>query len=110
MTEAAALLSLQDLDLRLLKLASSLAKMPQQARLKTIELARKKVAAELTGIIGQRKDAQIEIEETEAELILMKVGEDENGEYLDIVEDDEELYKVSKMFEKRLQEFFDIEQ
>ena len=40
----------------------------------------------------------------------MKVGEDENGEYLDIVEDDEELYKVSKMFEKRLQEFFDIEQ
>ena len=27
-----------------------------------------------------------------------------------IVEDDEELYKVSKMFEKRLQEFFDIEQ
>ena len=68
MTEAAALLSLQDLDLRLLKLASSLAKMPQQARLKTIELARKKVAAELTGIVGQRKDAQIEIEETEAEL------------------------------------------
>ena len=68
MTEAAALLSLQDLDLRLLKLASSLAKMPQQARLRTIELARKKVAAELTGIVGQRKDAQIEIEETEAEL------------------------------------------
>lgn len=51
-----------------------------------------------------------QLEETEAELILMKVGEDENGEYLDIVEDDEELYKVSKMFEKRLQEFFDIEQ
>lgn len=51
-----------------------------------------------------------QLEETEVELILMKVGEDENGEYLDIVEDDEELYKVSKMFEKRLQEFFDIEQ
>ena len=51
-----------------------------------------------------------QLEETEAELILMKVGEDADGEYLDIVEDDEELFKVSKMFEKRLQEFFDIEQ
>ena len=51
-----------------------------------------------------------QLEETEAELILMKVGEDADGEYLDIVEDDEELYKASKMFEKRLQEFFDIEQ
>ena len=55
-------------------------------------------------------EGEKQLEETEAELILMKVGEDENGEYLDIVEDDEELYKVSKMFEKRLQEFFDIEQ
>ena len=51
-----------------------------------------------------------QLEETEAELLLMKVGEDADGEYLDIVEDDEELFQVSKMFEKRLQEFFDIEQ
>ena len=43
-------------------------------------------------------------------MALVPYVEDENGEYLDIVEDDEELYKVSKMFEKRLQEFFDIEQ
>ena len=35
---------------------------------------------------------------------------DAEGEYLDIVEDDEELYEVSNMFEKRLREFFDIEQ
>ena len=29
---------------------------------------------------------------------------------IDIVEDDEELYEVSNLFEKRLREFFDIEQ
>lgn len=51
-----------------------------------------------------------QLEETEAELLLMKVGEDAEGEYLDIVEDDEELFQVSKMFEKRLEEFFSIEQ
>ena len=43
------------------------------------------------------------------DLILMKVGQDGQGEYLDIVEDDEELYEVSQIFEKRLREFFEIE-
>lgn len=61
MTEATALLSLQDLDIRLLKCASTLAAMPQRARLRTIDLARKKVSSELTGIVGQRKDAELEI-------------------------------------------------
>ena len=51
-----------------------------------------------------------ELEDAELDLILMKVGQDAEGEYLDIVEDDEELYEVSNMFEKRLREFFDIEQ
>ena len=61
MTETTALLALQDLDLKLLRCASTLASMPQQGRLKTIEAARKKVASELTGIVGQRKDAEMEI-------------------------------------------------
>ena len=51
-----------------------------------------------------------ELEDADLDLILMKVGQDAEGEYLDIVEDDEELYEVSNMFEKRLREFFDIEQ
>ena len=51
-----------------------------------------------------------EMLEADLELVLMKVGEDQDGEFLDIVEDDEELYEVSNMFEKRLREFFDIEQ
>lgn len=48
--------------------------------------------------------------DADLDLILMKVGQDAEGEYLDIVEDDEELYEVSNMFEKRLREFFEIEQ
>ena len=46
-------------------------------------------------------------ERPDLELVLMKVGEDQDGEFLDIVEDDEELYEVSNIFEKRLREFFD---
>ena len=68
MTEATALLDLQDVDLRLLRLASSLASLPQQKRLKTIDLARKKVASELSGIVGQRKDAEMEIADLRAAL------------------------------------------
>ena len=68
MSEASALLALQDLDVRLLRLASALSKMPQQSRLKAIALARKKVASELTGIVGRRKDAELEVEETEGDL------------------------------------------
>ena len=43
------------------------------------------------------------------DLILMKVGEDEEGEFMDIVEDEAELKAVSEMFEKRLSEFFEFE-
>lgn len=47
--------------------------------------------------------------EEDLDLILMKVNEDEKGEYLDLIEDDEELYEVGRVFEKRLAEFFEIE-
>lgn len=68
MTEATALIKLQEIDLELLKCASALASMPQQARLKTIALAAKKVKSELTGIVGQRKDVELEIEDVRANL------------------------------------------
>lgn len=68
MTEASALMKLQEIDLELLKCASTLASMPQQARLKTIALAAKKVRSELTSIVGQRKDAELEIADVEASL------------------------------------------
>lgn len=69
MTEAIALTRLQELDLELLRHASKLAAMPQRRRLKTIELAKRKVASELLGIVGQRKDAELEIADTEERLV-----------------------------------------
>ena len=38
----------------------------------------------------------------DAELILMRIGTDEEGEYMDIVADDEELITGGKVFEARL--------
>ena len=48
MSESTALLRLQEIDLALLKDASTLAGMPQQAKLKTIAAARKKVEGQIT--------------------------------------------------------------
>ena len=48
--------------------------------------------------------------EEDAEMLIMRVDvEEENEEYLSIVDDDEELYNVGKVFAERLEEFFDIE-
>jgi hypothetical protein len=41
--------------------------------------------------------------------VILSVGTDEEGEYLDVVEDDDTLIEVSKLFEQRLSENFDIE-
>ena len=45
----------------------------------------------------------------DAQLVILSVGEDEEGEYLAVVEDDETLLEVSKLFEKRLSDQFEIE-
>ena len=45
----------------------------------------------------------------DAELILMRIGTDEEGEYMDIVDDDEELLTVGKVFEERLSAMCDID-
>ena len=43
----------------------------------------------------------------DAQLVILSVGEDDEGEYLDVVEDDETLLEVSKLFEKRLSDQFE---
>ena len=45
----------------------------------------------------------------DAQLVILSVGEDDEGEYLDVVEDDETLLEVSKLFERRLSDQFEIE-
>ena len=68
MSEPTTLLELQEIDLELLKHASALSAMPQGKRLKTIDLAARKVRSELTSIVGQRKDVEMEIAEKTAAL------------------------------------------
>ena len=46
----------------------------------------------------------------DAELILMRIGTDDEGEYMDIVDDDEELITVGKVFEERLRAMYDIDE
>lgn len=45
----------------------------------------------------------------DAELILMRIGTDDEGEYMDIVDDDEELITVGKVFEECLRAMYDID-
>ncbi len=45
----------------------------------------------------------------DAELILMRIGTDDEGESMDIVDDDEELLTVGKVFEERLRAMYDID-
>ena len=45
----------------------------------------------------------------DAQLVILSVGEDDEGEYLDVVEDDETLLEVSKLFEQRLSDDYDID-
>ena len=44
----------------------------------------------------------------DAQLVILSVGEDDEGEYLDVVEDDETLLEVSKLFEQRLSDDYEI--
>ena len=45
----------------------------------------------------------------DAELFLRRIGTDDEGEYMDIVDDDEELITVGKVFEERLRAMYDID-
>ena len=45
----------------------------------------------------------------DAQLVILSVGEEDEGEYLDVVEDDETLLEVSKLFEQRLSDDYEID-
>ena len=58
-------------------------------------------------VIPYQEDPESLQEDTE--LILMRIGTDDEGEYMDIVDDDEELITVGKVFEERLRAMYDID-
>ena len=67
MNDYEALLRLQQIDLELMRDSRRLKAMPQQKRIQAADAAKRKVAGELTKIVGQRKDAELELQDAEAE-------------------------------------------
>ena len=59
-------------------------------------------------VVPYAEDSKERLEE-DAELILMRVGDEEGEEYLDVVDDDDELAAVSELFAHRLEELYDID-
>jgi uncharacterized protein YrzB (UPF0473 family) len=59
-------------------------------------------------MVPYNEDAEQSLQE-DAEMIIMRLSEEDGEEILDIVDDDEELKKVSKFFMQRLQDVFDID-
>ena len=102
MTEATALLALQDLDLRLLKLASQLSSMPQQEMLRKIDQLSKRVSSEITRIMGQRKDAQMEIEAHYREKTAEVQAEADSGAHThrEVIDLERQLTSLAKHIEK----------
>lgn len=65
MTESSALLRLQEIDLELIRLNGQLKAMPQQKKLAAIAAAKKNLAGKMKSIIGQRKDAEMDLGDNE---------------------------------------------
>ena len=57
--------------------------------------------------VGEYVEDEADLDE-DAQLCILSVGEDADGEYLDVVDDDETLMEVGALFEKRLSDNFDI--
>lgn len=65
MNEAEALVRVQEIDLSLMRLQDEIRKLPQIAKIEAIGKAKKKLAQDMTKIVGQRKDAELELRDNE---------------------------------------------
>lgn len=64
-TQCQALLRLQEIDLELMRIKGQLNAMPQQRKLAAIDAAERNLAGKLTKIVGQRKDAETDLDDNE---------------------------------------------
>ena len=60
--------------------------------------------------LAEKLPPETEEEAENAQLVILSVGEDDEGEYLDVVDDDELLLELGKLFEERLSDEYDIEE
>ena len=77
MSEATALVRLQEIDLALIRLKKRAESLPQRTKVAAARAASKKVAGQLTEIVGQRKDLEIELADLDdsKRFFTEKVGE-----------------------------------
>lgn len=106
MSEATALLRLQEIDLELIRSKKVAQDLPQRAKVEAARAAVKKVMGELTKIIGQRKDIEIELQDLEEDKAYFadKVTEIQesvsNGTYRDAQNFEAALATLAKRIEK----------
>ncbi len=108
MNEYEALLRLQNIDIALMRHSRQLKAMPQQKKLAALDSAKKKLAGQLTKIVGQRKDAEIDVADSEAEHAHLlevqaevrdKLNSGETG-YREISSIEQQLTSLAKKIEK----------
>ena len=107
--EPEALLKLQEIDLALMRHRKTLASMPQMKKIKAVQAARKKLAVQTRQIVGERKDAEMDLDENERaqlrmhELVDEAQAKYESGEvgYRDVQNLEAQLTSLAKKLEKR---------
>lgn len=109
MKETDALVRVQEIDLALMRHKRTLSDMPQTKKLHTIRSARKKLSAEISKIVGQRKDVEMDLEENERsqrrleEIVTETQLKYEQGEagFREIANLESQLTSLAKKIEKR---------
>lgn len=108
MKESEALVGLQKVDIELMRYRRTLAEMPQTKKVEAARLARKKLASQISQIVGQRKDCEMEIQDNEQhhDRLQATVGEvqeeyaSHEGEYRHVQDLEQQLTALAKGMEK----------
>lgn len=109
MKETDALVRVQQIDLALMRHKRTLSAMPQTKKLVTIRAARKKLASELSRIVGKRKDLEMDLDENmRSHLRLEEIVEEVQQKfdagtagYRELADLESQLTSLAKRIEKR---------
>lgn len=109
MKETDALVRVQEIDLALMRHKKTLQSMPQTKKIQAIRAARKKLASQISKIVGQRKDVEMDLEENEQshlrlEEIVTEVQDKFDAStagYREVNDLESQLTSLAKRIEKR---------
>lgn len=107
MTQGESLMRLQDIDLALARIQHDHGELPQRARIKAAQAAKRKVDSQLLHITGQRKDAEIEVSDLDERRASITAAIDRTqanlpgeGDYRAISDFESRLADLAKSLEK----------